>query len=228
VPAIPGLDIAAVYHPFGDGMEVGGDFYDIWSVRPGQWGVAIGDAAGTGPEAAGLTALVRHTLRALAMTRRDPPGVMAALNTALLEALPDPEGERFCTAIFGLITVGDAIEVWAAGGGHPPLIVRRADGRTEERRVGGSLLGLFREAEMESIRVQLHPGDTLVLLTDGVLEANRDGHQFDISGVERVLAAENGDAAAIAVALEKAVLAHIGGSLTDDVAFLVFRVPQNS
>ncbi len=76
---IPGLDIAAVYHPFGDGMEVGGDFYDIWPVRSGQWAVAIGDATGTGPEAAGLTALVRHTLRALAMSEPEPPAVMATL-----------------------------------------------------------------------------------------------------------------------------------------------------
>ena len=226
VPSIPGLDIAAIYHPFGDGVEVGGDFYDIWPVRPGQWAVAIGDAAGTGPEAAGLTALVRHTLRALAMGRHDPPGVMATLNRALLEALSDPQGERFCTAIFGLVTVGDGIEVWAAGGGHPPLIVRRADGRMEELHIGGSLLGLFANAEVESIRVRLHAGDTLVLLTDGVLEARRDGEQFDVGGVERVLAAETGGAAAVALALESAVLRHTGGTLTDDMAILVFRVPQ--
>ncbi|MDQ1538242.1 MAG: hypothetical protein QOE58_2635 [Actinomycetota bacterium] len=226
VPAIPGLDVAAVFHPFGDGMEVGGDFYDIWPVRPGQWGVAIGDATGTGPEAAGLTALVRHTLRALAMGRQDPPEVMATLNIALLDALCDPVGERFCTAIFGLVTVGDAIELWAAGGGHPPLVVQRADGRTEALRVGGALLGLFRDAEFESVRVPLLAGDTLVLLTDGVLEARRDGEQFDISGVERVLAAEHGDAAAVAVALQSAVLRHTGGSLTDDMAFLVLQVPR--
>ena len=228
VPVIPGLDVAAVYHPFGDGMEVGGDFYDIWPVRPGQWAVAIGDATGTGPEAAGLTALVRHTLRALAMSEPEPPAVMATLNTALFEALPDPDGERFCTAIFGLITVGDAVEVWAAGGGHPPPVVRRADGRIETPHVGGSLLGVFGDAEVESVRVRLDAGDTMVLLTDGVLEARRDGHQFDISGVERVLGTETGDAAAVAVALESAVLRHTGGSLTDDMAILVLRVPRDT
>ena len=228
VPVVPGLDVAAVYHPFGDGVEVGGDFYDFWPVRPGQWAVSIGDAAGTGPEAAGLTALVRHTLRALAMSHPEPPEVMATLNTALVDALTDQEGERFCTAIFGLITVGDTIEVWVAGGGHPPLIVRRADGRIETLHVGGTLLGLFGDAEVDSIRVCLDAGDTLVLLTDGVLEARRDGRQFDIGGVEQVLATETGDAAAIAVALESAVLRHVGGSLTDDMAILVFRVPRDT
>ena len=228
VPVIPGLDVAAVYHPFGDGMEVGGDFYDIWPVRSGQWAVAIGDATGTGPEAAGLTALVRHTLRALAMSEPEPPAVMATLNTALFEALSDLDGERFCTAIFGLITVGDAVEVWAAGGGHPPPVVRRADGRIETPHVGGSLLGVFGDAEVESVRVRLDAGDTMVLLTDGVLEARRDGHQFGISGVERVLGTETGDAAAVAVALESAVLRHTGGSLTDDMAILVLRVPLDT
>ena len=226
VPVIPGLDVAAVYHPFGDGVEVGGDFYDIWSVRPGQWAISIGDAAGTGPEAAGLTALVRHTLRALAMSNPDPRHVMATLNVALLEAEPDPAGERFCTAIFGLISVGEAIEVWAAGGGHPPPVVRRADGRTETVGVGGSLLGVFRDPEVGSVRLPLHAGDTLVLVTDGVLEARNGGLQFGVGGVERVLATETGDAAAVAAALKSAALEHSGGSLSDDMAILVLRVPS--
>jgi serine phosphatase RsbU (regulator of sigma subunit) len=124
--------------------------------------------------------------------------------------------------------VEGAIEVWAAGGGHPPLILQRANGRTEALHVGGSLLGVFDEVEVESTRVRLQTGDTLVLLTDGVIEAKRDGHQFDISGVERVVAAETGDAAAVAGALESAVLHHTGGSLTDDMAILVLRVPRDS
>ena len=120
--------------------------------------------------------------------------------------------------------MGDAIEGWAAGGGHPPVVVQRADGRTAALKVGGSLLGLFSDAEVESVRVRLDAGDTLVLVTDGVLEA-RDDVQFEVGGVERVLAAEAGDAAAVAVALESAVLRHTGGSLSDDMAILVLRVP---
>ncbi len=60
---MPGVDVAALYHPFGDWMDVGGDFYDLWPVRNGGWAIAIGDVTGTGPEAAAVTALVRHTLR---------------------------------------------------------------------------------------------------------------------------------------------------------------------
>jgi serine phosphatase RsbU (regulator of sigma subunit) len=90
LPEVPGLEVAAIYHPFGEGMDVGGDFYDIWPVRPGQWAIAVGDAAGTGPEAASVTALVRHTLRALTLTDARPDSILRTLNAALLDAAPSP------------------------------------------------------------------------------------------------------------------------------------------
>jgi serine phosphatase RsbU (regulator of sigma subunit) len=229
VPEIPGLEVAVIYHPFGDGIDVGGDFYDVWPVRSGQWAIAIGDAAGTGPEAAALTALVRHTLRALTISASDPAEVMHTLNTALLDAAPDGDGERFCTAIFGLVTADEGIEVHMASGGHPPPIIRRADGRVAVVPMGGgSLLGVFTDPDVESARVRLEAGDTLVLLTDGVLEARRDGVLFDVDGVEQVLGADVGSARATAAALERAVLQHTGGSLNDDVAAVVLYVPDDT
>ena len=226
LPRIPGLEVAVVYHPFGDGIDVGGDFYDVWPVGSGQWAIAIGDAAGTGPEAAALTALVRHTLRALTIIGSEPTEVMRTLNTALLDAASDGN-ERFCTAIFGLVTTDQRIEVWLGSGGHPPPIIRRADGRTATVRIdGGSLLGVFTDPDVKSTRVQLGPGDTLVLLTDGVLEARRDGVFFDVGGVERVLATDARSAQAAATALERAVLQHVGGALSDDMAAVVLYVPD--
>jgi serine phosphatase RsbU (regulator of sigma subunit) len=229
LPHIPGLEVAVIYHPFGDGIDVGGDFYDVWPVASGQWGIAIGDAAGTGPEAAALTALVRHTVRALTIVGSEPTEVMRVLNTALLDAASDGDGERFCTAIFGLVTAEQGtIHVRMASGGHPPPIIRRADGRTAIVRIdGGSLLGVFTDADIRSTRVQLNAGDTLVLLTDGVLEARRDGVFFDVEGVERVLTATTRSARGVATALEGAVLQHAGGSLSDDVAVVVLYVPDH-
>ncbi len=83
LPDIRGIEIAAMYHPLGRGIDVGGDFYDVWPVGPDQWAMAIGDAAGTGPEAAAVTAQVRHTLRALTMSDLDPTSILQNLNTAL-------------------------------------------------------------------------------------------------------------------------------------------------
>ena len=221
LPDIPGLEVAALYRPFGTGMDLGGDFYDVWPVAPGRWGIAIGDAAGTGPEAAALTALVRHTLRALTMTDIDPEQIVSRLNTALYAAA-DPGDERFCTAIFGLLEVdGGVARLHLGSGGHPPLFVRRADGSVETVVVGGSLLGCFVESEIGTARVAVAPGDTVMLLTDGVLEARRDGRLFDAEGVLAVLSASVAGAQATADALEEAVLAHTGGILGDDMAAVV-------
>ncbi|HEX8771388.1 MAG TPA: SpoIIE family protein phosphatase [Acidimicrobiales bacterium] len=223
VPDITGLEVAVIYHPFGDGMDVGGDFYDVWPIGPASWAFAIGDATGTGPEAVAMTALVRHTLRALTISESDPVRVMTTLNTALLNARPEPDGERFCTALFGVITAGDSIEVSLSSGGHPPPMIRRAGSPPETLPLGGTLLGVFTDAEVAKVRVELLPGDTLLLLTDGVLEAHGDTGEFDVAGVEQVLDADLGSALAIATELERAVLQHTGGSITDDMAAVVFR-----
>ena len=223
LPTIPGIEVAAVYHPFGDGMEVGGDFYDVWSIKPGQWGVAIGDVSGTGPEAAGLTALVRHTIRALSLADAEPHDLMTTLNRTLLEATGGQPEAKFCTAIFGLLEEKH-LRLTLAGGGHPPVTVRRADGSVESIIVGGALLGVFASAAVECVTVDLRPGDTMVLVTDGVLEARRDMELFDTDGLEAVLASAGPSAGDTAEALEQAVLAHTGGTLTDDMAIVVLHV----
>ncbi|MDQ3896229.1 MAG: SpoIIE family protein phosphatase [Actinomycetota bacterium] len=227
VPRIAGLEVAAIYHPFGNGIDVGGDFYDIWPVGERQWAIAIGDAAGTGPEAAVLAAGVRHTLRALTVSERDPGLVMRTLNRALIEAAPETTGEQFCTAIFAVVTTDDGVDVRLATGGHPEPIVRRADGRIEVVPLAGTLLGVLPDAGVGTAAVRLDVGDTLVLLTDGILEAHGDGPPFELDGVMGVLAPEPDSAHALAAALETAVLGHVGGSLTDDVAAVVLRVPRD-
>ena len=224
LPDIPGLDLAAIYHPFGDGLDVGGDFYDVWPIDEGRWAIAIGDAAGAGPEAAALTALVRHTLRALALTGWSPQRVVGLLNAAVLEAVTETGEDRFCTAVFGVITDDDGLCIEMAGGGHPPLLVRRADGTFERLVVGGALLGAFADAEIGHAVLRLSPGDTVVLVTDGVTEARRDGVMFEMDGVQRVLAEAPAGARAAAAALEAAVLTHTGGTLSDDMAAVVLQV----
>ncbi|HVF74044.1 MAG TPA: ATP-binding SpoIIE family protein phosphatase [Acidimicrobiales bacterium] len=223
LPDIPGVGLAAIYHPFGDGMEVGGDFYDVWPIGAGRWALAIGDATGTGPEAAALTALVRNTLRTLTMTESEPGAIVRRLNSVLVAA-SEPDEERFCTAMFGVLDTNEGVELVLAGGGHPPLFVRRAGGAVEIVPVGGALLGAFAEPEVDTARVSLVPGDTAVLLTDGVLEARRDGVLFDTDGVVRVLSDELGDAHTVGVALQEAVLAHTDGQLSDDMAAVVVNV----
>ena len=229
LPKVPGLEIAAVYHPLGAGVEAGGDFYDVWEISPGRFGVAIGDASGTGPEAAALTALVRHTLRAVAMFEEDPRRMLHSLNNALLRASSDESDERFCTAIFGVFSVtGGGVHAQLASGGHPYPFLRRRQADVDEIVLGGSLLGVFPTIEVVTREVVLRPGDLLVLLTDGVLECHRNGDFFDVAGVRRILQQAEAGATGAAGALEAAVLEHCGGQLEDDMAVLALAVRDDA
>ena len=221
----PYVEIAGVYHSLGDGTELGGDIYDVWPIRNGRWGLAIADAAGTGPEAAALTAVVRFTLRALTVTDLEPASVLGKLNRALLGSeTSGASGERFCTAIFGVLYPGPTSTVALAAGGHPAPIIRRADGRVEEAPLGGSLLGVLNEAGIGHRVVTLERGDTLVLYTDGAMEARRDSVMFGTEGVMAAIGEAPDSAAGITKAIERAVLDHTGGVVSDDLAALAVRV----
>jgi serine phosphatase RsbU (regulator of sigma subunit) len=222
LPVIPGVEVTAVYHPYGDGVDVGGDFYDAWRLADDCWAIAVGDATGSGPEAAALTARVRHSMRALAMSEREPEALLARLNTLMLEAAPGTE--RFCTALFGIVSVGSCTTIELAGGGHPMPLVRRADGTVEPVLLTGSLLGILDDPVFDSARVELSAGDSLVLVTDGVIEARSpEGAFFGEEGLAAVVAGTEGSAEELARTVEDAVLAHAGGSPRDDMAILVVR-----
>ena len=153
VPEIPGLDLAAELVAGAQGLDVGGDFYDAFAIAPGEWGIAIGDVCGKGVDAAALTALARHTVRAAAVEGAAPSHVLRALNRAVLaEGRPG----QFLTAIYARLRAHEAggFELdgglrWApaagaAGGGRDGQAARvhgdaagRARGPARARRRGG-------------------------------------------------------------------------------------------
>lgn len=226
VPTVPGVEVAAIHHPLGDGMELGGDFYDVWAMADGRFAFALGDACGTGPEAAALSAMVRFTLQALLSAGAAPDEALSRLNEAMLadaDADASSLGERFCTAVVGIVAPGDDPHVLLASGGHPFPLVRRGDGPTEEVPLGGSLLGVLAEPAMATCEVVLRRGDVLVVVTDGALEARRDGEMLGVEGVAAAIDAVGGSAADIAAAIEAAVVEHSRGAPDDDVAALVLR-----
>jgi serine phosphatase RsbU (regulator of sigma subunit) len=165
LPAIDGYELAVHYSPAGEGTEVGGDFYDVFALNDRTWGFAIGDVCGKGPRAAALTALARHTIRTSAWRGDSSDGVLARLN----EAVHRSEDGPFCTAIFGeLDPVTSTVDM--AVGGHPLPILVNADGSTETIGTPGMLLGAFEVPRTSSARVELAPGATLLLYTDGVTD----------------------------------------------------------
>lgn len=224
LPEIYGVEVAARYRPAGHSVEVVGDFYDLFELGDDGWGVVIGDVCGKGVEAAGLTALARHTVRAAAMRERVPSRILGMLNDAVLAS---ETGERFCTAVFVLLVPdGDGMACTVSCGGHPQPLVLRADGSVETVGRLGTLLGTLPEPELADEGTTLAAGDALVLYTDGALEARHGREQLGEERLRELVAGCAGlRADDIAEAVAQGVEAFEAGVANDDLAVVVLRVP---
>lgn len=218
-PTIPGAELAARYEPFGDGHEVGGDFYDVFRVADDEWGMVIGDVCGKGAEAAAVMGIARFTTRAIAMSERRPSMLLAGLNEALLQQTP---GERFCTACYCRVRRDDkGFRVTVSLAGHPLPFVVRGDGSVQEVGSAGTFLGVFEDVQLSDEVVDLLPGDALILYTDGVLGRSDTAGGADLlPDVARHVAFS---AEVIADALIAGIVEREGGRFLDDVAVLVLR-----
>lgn len=229
-PAVPGLDIAVRYRAAAGLGQVGGDFFDVFPLPDGEWVVLIGDVSGRGPRAAALTALARYTLRAASVGAASPSAALRILNDVVrqeLAAAPEDD-ERFLTVAYLTIAPAEeGLRVTVACGGHPLPIARRADGSVEDVPCDGELIGAFDAHESTDRSLELRHGDVIVLVTDGVLEARRNGDEFGDDRLHEVVRVHGGGTAThLADAIEAAVLDHLGGSGQDDVAIVVLRLPQ--
>ena len=219
LPDVNGLSAAVRFRPAGEGVELGGDFYDLFAARDGGWAALIGDVQGKGPDAAAVTALARHTMRAAAVYESRPGGVLKTMH----EALRDQSGERFCTVAYAHLRVGDGrIAVELACGGHPLPLVVHQDGCVEPVGRLGTLLGSDIEPTLTDVGVELEVGDVMVLYTDGVTEVRRRrrevfGHRQLVTLLQRCGGLPPD---AIANRIEAAVITASEGRLRDDVAIL--------
>jgi serine phosphatase RsbU (regulator of sigma subunit) len=223
LPTVPGVDIAVRYWAAGEGTTVGGDFYDVFEVDD-HWAVVIGDVCGTGPSAAAVTALARHTIRAAAWNRADPDDILRQLNQAIRRS----ERETFCTALYCTLRPTETgAHVTVTAGGHPLPIVRRASGASELLGSPGTLLGAVDESRSITIGGELRGGDTVVLYTDGITDLPPP-HDLDVRDVEEMIAR-----AATATATAESMAVHLGNQIderrsfterADDIAMLVVRV----
>lgn len=229
---VPGLDAAASYLPATGGTVVG-DFYDLFHTRGPWWSTVMGDVCGKGTEAAKITALARYTLRAEAAQYLSPATVFQHLNSALVkQRVGEP---RFLTAVYATFRGAQGgVSGRLCTAGHPPALVRRADGTVQRIGGQGSLLGVFPQVRLTDVRFRLAPGDTLLLYTDGATEAHPmhhdDGRGRDLFGEEN-LAKTFGDCAGldaqgIVDRIGDVLADHSGGWASDDTALLALRVPE--
>ncbi len=228
LPELPGLDLSARFRAAGEGLEVGGDFYDLFETGDSGWAVAIGDVCGKGSEAAAITALARYTVRAAAMRQDGPSQILGLLNEALLRQRTD---KRFCTVLYGRLErngTGHSFEF--ASGGHPlPLVLRAAGSEQQGGEVGtpGTLLGIVPDPSLSDARVRLGPGDALVLYTDGVTDSAAPARILDSDALAAAVGEPAGlDADEIAERVMQTALSGAGKEPRDDIAILVLKVPE--
>lgn len=222
---IPGLEIATLYEPVGKGNVVGGDFYDVFRPREDEWAVVVGDVCGKGVEAAAVTALVRYTVRAVAMQGAAPEDVLMSTNDAMVMEKSD---EKFCTAaLVRLLPTDDGYRISVANAGNPlPLVIR--DGRRiEALGEAGIPLGLFATAEVPTSESMLYPGDTLVLFTDGVIDSGGDEKALGPSGLSDLLLESDSASAADIVRRVQCLLSRVDiTERPDDCALVALRLPR--
>jgi serine phosphatase RsbU (regulator of sigma subunit) len=220
LPEVPGVAAAVRFHPAGEGVELGGDFYDLYEAGAGAWAALIGDVQGKGPDAAAVTALARHTLRAAAAYEQRPSGVLAMLHRQLREQRSDG---RFCTVALAHLRVAEGrVRVELACGGHPLPLVVHPDGEVAPVGRLGTLLGTDIEPQLFDVSIELGPDDVLLLYTDGVTEVRRHRREvFGLAELKDLLGGCGGlPPDAMADRLESAVLSASGSRLRDDVAIL--------
>lgn len=224
LPGIDGLELGAVYRSAGDGSVVGGDFYDVFELTDGAWGVVLGDVCGKGAEAAVDTALARYTVRAAAMRTRSPSKVLAELH----DAMERSDSRGFCTAVYLRIRQRDdgtrmSISI---GGHHPPLLVG-PDGDIHEFGRPGALLGMLGPPRLHDVERLLHPGESVVLYTDGVIEARRDDEFYGEGRLRECLARTRDEPPrTIAEAVRDEAIDFQSGVVRDDIAVLVIQRPR--
>jgi PAS domain S-box-containing protein len=223
LPTVPGIRLAASYEVAGIGVQVGGDWYDAFAMPDGQLGIVVGDVTGRGIRAASAMGQLRTLTRAFALGgdgQRTPGDALTLLNRHQL-ALDD---EQLFTIVYAIVDPERLTIAWASGG-HPPPLIRAADGDCRYVHGGNGLMGV-EDSVYETFEQSLGPDSTVVLYTDGLVE--RRGESLDV-GLERLA-----DAACVGPEEPEQLRDHIlaavlepAGQRYDDVTAVVARMSRD-
>src|SRR5665213_886710 len=223
LPEIAGVEVETLYAAAGELNEVGGDFYDVFDYDDTRSLFVIGDVCGKGPRAAGVTALARHTLRAAAIGGQSAAEMLATLHQALLR---QPPGADLCTVcLIMLVREEDGARLTIALAGHPPPLLIGREGNVEQVGRSGTVLGVVDPVSIEEAEIEIAAGETLLLYTDGVIEAGRPSRLLGEQGLLELCGTAPGlSLAAFLENIEAAALARTEGQLRDDIALLALRL----
>jgi len=217
-PAIAGLDVGTVYEPAAQ-VDVGGDLFDFLELADGALAVVLGDVTGHGIDATADMAMAKFVFRSLAREHPEPSEFLTHANEVVVEEIATG---KFITMAYLLVDPTGG--VLAAGAGHPQPRLVLPDGTVSGLACGGLALGIESQQVYEQVRAELRPGTSVVLYTDGVIEARRNGELFGVERLDEILAATcSQPAQAIADSVVATCRAFAGGELGDDCAIVVIK-----
>lgn len=221
LPKLEGAELASLYLP-ADASEVGGDFFDAFTI--GETTVlAVGDVSGKGPRAAAVTGVARSTIRSASLWATGPGEILDNLNRTMLLGRKRDQIEHFCTVLLAFVTrAPGGLRLRLGSAGHAPALIVRGTGACEEAASAGAPVGWHADALYEEVAVELAAGDLLVMYTDGLSEARTPGGLLGPEGVTALLRGATSAEEAVD-ALRRPIEA--GDVLVkDDVAALAVRV----
>jgi sigma-B regulation protein RsbU (phosphoserine phosphatase) len=213
---IKGYDIAHVWRP---ARSVSGDYYDVIELGLDKLAVCIGDVIGKGMPAALLMSNVQAAVKAVASHDMPPAEVCARVNRVLAGNLA---AGNFVTFFYSMIDSATSELIYTNAGHVPPVLVRK-DGTVARLESGGALLGVFKNWTFEQERVQLRPGDRLVMFTDGISELKDDTEEeFGEERLEQLIVRHReAGAAGLKDRILEAVSDFSNGTFQDDVTIVV-------
>ncbi len=222
-PRLPGWEIAAALVP---ANETSGDFYDFMPLTERKWGVAVADVTDKGMGAALFMALSSTLLRTYAV--RFPTLPALVLNAVSTRLLSDTRGSMFVTAFYGILEPHIGRLVFA-NAGHPPGVLighRKGKLSVEQLRPTGMAMGVSEEARWKQKEARINPGDTLILYTDGITDA--ESAQGEFFGEERLMDAALKHFGATAQQMVDGLMGEIArfsarAPRQDDIALVVIR-----
>jgi serine phosphatase RsbU (regulator of sigma subunit) len=218
-PVIEGLEVGEVYEPSAR-VDVGGDVYDYLALDDGRLAVVLGDVTGHGVDATADMAMAKFVFRSLAREHPEPADFLASANDVICSEIATG---KFISMSYVVVDGGSG-RVAGASGGHPAPRIVLPDGSTRPLEAHGLVLGIDGGQEYAEFHEELPRGSSLVLYTDGVVEARRDGELYGDDRLDALLAERYElPARALAAAVAEDAREFAGGDLSDDVAVVVIR-----
>jgi serine phosphatase RsbU (regulator of sigma subunit) len=221
MPYIPDFELADAWRP---AREVAGDFYDIFPLEGGRWGIMIGDVAGKGTAAALYMAMIHSLILSSAQKNHKPSEALLEVNRTILK---QSSMGIFVTVFLAVLDPNNHTLLYANAGHNPPIL-RHSIGRHESLTLTGAVLGVLEELTLSEREITLTSEDVVVLYTDGVTEALHPlKGDYGIERLTDAVASAPGNSREILAFLTADLDAFIEGApQQDDITLLILKCMQ--